>query len=189
MNFVRTTILVGILLLATNLFATNFDVVPKVRSLEAGYRYMANSSLSMSSLGWGAQFDVMWQVSGFEKKRPSFISIPMGFSQFPEVTGSNDPNTSILYYGWTIKHNLARDKKWIPVLSYNLLMNQVWQKGTEGRVMGHETRFDFSYEYHPDNKKLYYYLKLEYSHMTFPALGQEKSDKMDAVSLKLGMGF
>lgn len=169
--------------------AQDFDVVPKVKSLEGGYRYIGHTGMNIQPAGWGVQGDVMWQVSGFKGKRPSFISIPMGFSQFN--TGGSDTavNGSALYYGWTIKHNLARDKKWIPVLSYNLLMNQLWLKGSEGRVMGHETRFDFAYEYHPGKSSLYYFVKLEYSHISFPAIGKPGSDKLDVFSVKFGVGF
>lgn len=171
------------------LMAQDFNVVPKLKSLEAGYRYIGNTSLDIHPGGWTSQLDVAWQVSGFKEKRPSYISIPLGFGQFTSFGDDSLANATMLHYGWTIKHYLARDKKFIPFLNYSLLLNQLWLKGTVGHVIGHETRFDFGYEIHPENKKYFYLVKLEYSHLTFPALEQKKSDKLDVVSLKIGMGF
>ena len=182
-----------ILLLAStisiSLFSQSFNVVPKVKSFELGTSLNMHSTYNIKPVGPNAQFDMAWQVSGFGGKAKAYISVPLGYCSYSIGGPDSAGNASLLYYGWTIRHNLSRDKAWIPFLSYSLLLDQLWLSGFEGHVIGHETRFDYGYDYKPADSKITYLFKIEYSHRTYPALGNKHSNMMDLAAFKLGIRF
>lgn len=164
------------------------DRVPKEYSFEIGTRYVfANSFENQAEWGYTALFDYAWQLSGFNKKSASFISVPLGYTVLMPAT-ENDSRVSILSYGWTVRHEIGRDKKWIPFLGYALLLNQLREQGTEGTVFGHQTKFDLGLHLNTSGR-LNYYTKLEYSFTRYPALGKDKSDQMHAAEIKIGVQF
>lgn len=185
---ILTTLLLAFLI-NTLSFSQEFEVVPKVGAIEAGIRFIPHSSFGIKPIGWNVQADMAWQVSGFKEKAAAFISVPLGFGKFNGGGADTSLNATTLHYGWTIRHNLARDKKFIPFVGYSLLLNQLWLKGTEGHTIGHETRFDFGFDIHPEKIKLVYMIKIEYSHITYPSLGKENSDRIEIFSLKSGIRF
>jgi hypothetical protein len=176
-------------LLFTTINAQNFEVVPKVPSIEAGYRIMPHTTYPLHISGPTVQIDMAWQVKGFIERSAAYISVPLGYTLFNSLGNDSTVNGSILHYGFTIRHDLSRKKKWTPFLSYSLLLNQLWIHGATGHVIGHETRFDFGYDYKPGAKKFSIILKIEYSHLTFPALGKKKSDMCEVFALKTGIRF
>lgn len=86
-------------------------------------------------------FDYAWRLIGFEKKIGAYISVLLGYTILKGIGG--DPKVSILSYGWTFRHNLARDRKWIPFIGYGLLLNNLREDGLDGSIYGHQTRFEF----------------------------------------------
>ena len=176
-------------LLVFSASSQDFNVVPKIKSFETGIRYIPHSSYDITPTGWNAQFEVAWQVSGFKTTRNAYISVPLGFGTFFGGGENGNPEAKMLHYGWSIIHNISKEKKSIPFVSYSLLLNQLWLEGMEGHTIGHETRFDFGYNIRPDNKKVSYIFKIEYSHMTFPSLLKEKSDRIEVFSFKTGIRF
>jgi hypothetical protein len=162
------------------------DRVPKEYSLELGSRYVFSSDFEgHPAIGYTVLLDYAWQLSGFNKKSKSFISVPLGYTMF---MGDSEEtvNVSILSYGWTVRHEIGRDKKWIPFLGYALLLNQLRESGTKGTVFGHQTKFDLGVNFNTNNR-LAYFAKFEYGFTRYPALGKEKSDQVHAFELKFGI--
>lgn len=164
------------------------DKVPKQYSLEIGSRYVSSSTFeNNATIGYTALFDYAWQLSGFTRKNASFISVPLGYTVLMPETDA-DERMSILSYGWTVRHEIGRDKKWIPFVGYALLFNQLRISGTEGTVFGHQTKFDLGLNLNTKSK-VDYFAKVEYSFTRYPSLGQAKSDRMHAFEFKLGLRF
>ena len=162
------------------------DRVPHEYSLELGSRYVFSSGFEgHPSLGYTVLLDYAWQLSGFETKSKSFISVPLGYTMFLKKT-DEEVSVSVLSYGWTVRHEIGRDKKWIPFLGYALLLNQLREFGNEGTVFGHQTKFDMGVNFNTGHK-LDYFAKIEYSFTRYPALGKAKSDQVHAVEFKLGL--
>lgn len=167
--------------------AQSFEKVPKLKTFEAGYRYnYSNSYSDLSANGLTIAFDYAWQLSGFGKKKAAYISVPLGYTYFP--SDGSGKNASLIYYGWTVRHNLAKDKKFIPYLGYNLLLNQLKFKGVSGRDIGHETRFEFGYNIHLKEKQEWV-IKLEYGMTFIPSFNQTKSQSIKYFGLKTGFRF
>jgi len=168
-------------------YAQENERVPKVKTFETGYRYMYTSTYSgLPKNAMAIAFDYAWQLSGFGGKAASFISVPFGYTYF--IPASGESNASLIYYGWTVKHNLTKDKKFVPFLGYMLLLNQLKFKGVEGRDIGHETRFEFGYDIHLKGK-MSLLVKLEYGMTFIPGFNKEKSDGFKNIGLKTGIRF
>ena len=164
------------------------DVVPKEYSLELGYRYISSSKFeNQASMGQTILFDYAWQLSGFNRKNASYISVPLGYTML-RPDSENDSKVSILSYGWTVRHEIGRDKKVIPFFGYALLLNQLRQKDLEGSIFGHQTKFDFGINLH-NSGKTRYFTKLEYSYTRFPRWGFDSSYSMHTWELKVGARF
>lgn len=164
------------------------DRVPKQYSLEAGYRYVVSSEFeNQAPQGYTAIFDYAWQLSGFDKKKASYITVPIGYTVMPGATPS-DSRVSIVSYGWTVRHELAKDKNIIPFLGYALLLNQYHESNYPGRVFGHQTRFAFGANFMQFGK-LIPYTKLEYSMTNYPIWGEDGSRRYNFISLKLGIRY
>jgi hypothetical protein len=189
-DYMLKIFLFTVLLIPISLFAQldKKDRVPKQMSLEMGMRYVFASSFENKvDMGYTLLFDYAWQLSGFERKNASYLSVPLGYTiLFP--AGEEDKRVSILSYGWTVRHELARDKKWIPFIGYALLLNQWRESSVEGSVFGHQTRFDAGINLNTKTR-LIYFAKIEYSFTRYPALGQEKSNQIHVGELKIGLKF
>ena len=160
--------------------------VPKVKSFEIGYRSITQSDYAINNGGYTFLFDYAWQLSGFHgSKKKSFISVPLGLT-FMNL--GDEANARILSYGWTVKHDLKIDKKRIPFVGYGLLLNQLSIEGVEGKVMGHQTRFDFGYDF---IKREHFnpFVKLEYSMTRYYQLAESEGKKVSFWELKTGFRF
>ncbi|MDD4490453.1 MAG: outer membrane beta-barrel protein [Paludibacter sp.] len=181
------------LLITSTLISTHaqtFKKVPKQYSLEIGPRNLfSHRNITLNnSLGFGGLFDYAWQLSGFDgKKNKSFISVPMGYTVLP----GNDASTeriSMLNYGWTVRHELSRNKKITPFVGYGLFLNDLKIKGTEGSVFGHQTEFDFGLNFNT-RTRLKYFVKLQYSYTSYPQFNEPQRIKLHYADLRLGVRF
>lgn len=183
---IATILLLFTFFVAHSQQAKTFDVVPKSYSFEVGTRYnFQNSFGDIPEIGYSALFDYAWQLSGFLKKMPSSISVPLGYTYFP-ATNSNISDFSLLSYGWTVKHQLVRDKKVIPYLGYSLLLNQMKIFGETGSVMGHKTGMGFGLIFNT-SPMLKPYLRFEYSLTRFAMFGNKGGERLQGVELCLGL--
>lgn len=163
--------------------------VPKQKSLEVGYRYVINDNFPNTALnGVSLMFDYAWQVSGLNKRKAVYITIPIGYTYTLAKDRNNNVDMRVLSYGWTIRHELAKNKKVMPFLGYGLLLNQLAFNGTDGGVMGHQTQFEFGCNFR-NLKKLKYYAKVEYSYSSFARLGEKKRTFMHSFDFKTGIRF
>lgn len=168
--------------------AQKMDRVPKQYSLEAGYRYVVSSEFTnQATQGYTAVFDYAWQLSGFDKKKASYITVPIGYTVLP-ADGDGHSTVHILSYGWTVRHELAKDKALIPYLGYALLLNQYSEKNYPGKVFGHQTRFTFGANLMTWGN-LIPFAKIEYSMTNYPIWGEEGSRRYNFIGVKLGLRF
>ncbi len=164
----------------------SFEKVSKQYSLIAGYSNISKSTVKNIAIsGYTIEFDYSWKLSGYNKKKSTFITVPIGFSSH---NSKSLRNVNLLYYGWIVRHNLAKDKIWIPYLAYSLLLNQVWYQNTAGNDMGHQTRFTFGFDRRLNDFSALT-IALNYSFIRFPGLGQNKSEKFTTISLVAGYRF
>lgn len=189
----NTCLIFTFILMSSVLFPTQaqkFKKVPKQYSFEIGPRYLfSHSNITLNnSMGFGGLFDYAWQLSGFDgTKNASFISVPMGYTILP----GNDAATeriSMLNYGWTVRHELARNKKMIPYVGYGLFLNDLKIKGTEGSVFGHQTEFDFGLNFNTSTR-LIYFVKLQYSYTSYPRFNEPERIKLHYADIRLGVRF
>jgi len=164
------------------------DAVPKQYSFELGYRYIASNNFdNQTNFGVTYMFDYAWQLSGFTKKSASYISVPLGYTMLYPA-GENDKKMSVLSYGWTVRHELSKDRKVIPFFGYSLLLNQLRIKETDGTIFGHQTKFDGGININTSGR-LKYFTKIEYSFTRYPSLNKDKSNTIHAFELKCGVRF
>ncbi len=189
----NTCLIFTFILISSVLFPTQsqtFKKVPKQYSLEIGPRNLfSHRNITLNNTnGFGALFDYAWQLSGFDgTKNASFISVPMGYTILP----GNDAATeriSMLNYGWTVRHELARNKKITPFVGYGLFLNDLKIKGTEGSVFGHQTEFDFGLNFNT-RTRLKYFVKLQYSYTSYPRFNEPERIKLHYADLRLGVRF
>lgn len=164
--------------------------VPKEYSFEAGYRRVFSQSnvTNSASSGYGVLFDYAWQLSGFDGSKPaSFISVPMGYT----VLMPDNPaqvRTSMLNYGWTVRHELKKAARWMPFVGYGLLLNTLRFDGTEGSIFGHQTQFEFGYNYQT-SARLQYFAKIQYSYTSYPQLNEPERIKYHYADVRVGVRF
>lgn len=181
------------------LFTINIDVAaqqqllkkaPKQYSFEFGYRNLfAHSNITMNNThGYGALFDYAWQLSGFDRtKNASYISVPMGYTiLLPDDELSK--RISMLNYGWTVRHELMRNKKIIPFVGYGLLLNNLRVDEREGSVFGHQTQFDLGLNFNTDTR-LIYFAKIQYSYTSYPRFDEPERIRMHYADLRVGVRF
>jgi hypothetical protein len=180
------TLLVTILLLSgISVVNAQMEKVPKQYSVETGYIYTFDNGFENSgSNGGHLLLDYAWQLSGFHKKKAAYITVPLGYSWL--IGQGDEKDLRILSYGWTVRHELARDKDMIPFIGYGLLLNQLRQEGTEGSIFGHQTQFEFGFNYNKP-QRVKPFIKLEYSMIRFPQFGSDQSYRMNHLALKLGV--
>ncbi len=160
--------------------------VPKQYSLDLGYRYLTkNTFANGANHGSSFMFDYAWQLSGLNGSRAAFISVPLGYAMYHE---EGKDAISVLSYGWTVRHELGKKKKWIPFLGYGLLLNQLRQEGIDGSVFGHQTQFDFGYNYYGSYPWVPF-IRLNYSLTRLPRFGDTASDRFNGIELKVGVRF
>lgn len=163
---------------------------PKQYSFEFGYRNLfAHSNITMNNThGYGALFDYAWQLSGFDgTKNASYISVPMGYT----ILLPNDElskRISMLNYGWTVRHELTRNKKIIPFVGYGLLLNNLRVDEREGSVFGHQTQFDLGINFNTNNR-LIYFAKIQYSYTSYPRFDEPERIRMHYADLRVGIRF
>ncbi len=165
---------------------SSFEKVAKQYSLLVGYSDISKSTVDdIATSGYTIEFDYSWKLSGYNKKKSTYITFPIGYRSHHSQTLQN---VNILYYGWIVRHNLRKDKIWMPYLSYSLLLNQVWYQNTYGNDMGHQTRFSFGFDRRLNDFSALT-LAINYSLIRFPGLGQNKSEKFTTISLVAGYRF
>ncbi len=157
--------------------------VPKQFGLEFGGAYIHHNEISDQSVaGTTVMFDYSWQLSGLDGTRAkAFISVPIGYTYF-----SQNPRISILSYGWTIRHEILKNKPVIPFLGYGLLLNQLSYELDKGKRFGHQTRFDVGAEW-LQNKRIHLFTKAEWSMSRFPDRDASESDWIYRVEFKVGV--
>jgi hypothetical protein len=163
---------------------------PKQYSFEIGYRNIFSQSnfLNKTTHGYGMLFDYAWQLSGFDgTKNKSFISVPMGYS-IMSADNSSSNNIHMLNYGWTVRHELLRDKKAIPFIGYGLLINNMRQTGIEGSLFGHQTQFDLGVNF-KTKTRMQYFAKIEYSYTSYPQFNEPERIRLHFADLRIGMRF
>ncbi|MCF6241513.1 MAG: hypothetical protein L3J74_09240 [Bacteroidales bacterium] len=165
---------------------TLMEKSPKQYSFTLGYRNTISSSfVNNASNGYNLEAEIAWKVSGFHKKSAVYFGVPLGYNYSIPNT-ENDFYSTTLFYGWIVRHEIGRNKKYTPFLGYGLLLNQLRIDGTEGSVFGHQTRFEFGVNRHLKNKT-YIFAKIEYSYARFPSLGNSSSNKTQFIGFKLGL--
>lgn len=166
--------------------ASIFEKVTKQYSLQAGYSNILKSTVNdIATSGYAIEFDYSWKLSGYNKKKSSYITVPIGFRSY---SSGSLLNSNILFYGWIVRHNLRKNKNWVPYLSYSLLLNQIWYQDIQGNDMGHQTRFTFGFDRRINNISALTF-SLNYSLIRFPGLGQNRSEKFSTISLVAGYRF
>ncbi|GAB1417229.1 hypothetical protein MASR2M117_26350 [Paludibacter sp.] len=162
---------------------------PNQYSLEMGYRnlFYHTDNITMNNMhGYGALLDYAWQLGGLDgTKNASFISVPIGYTVLPGGDSSTK-QISMLNYGWTVRHELSRNKKFIPFVGYGLLLNNLRIQDTPGSVFGHQTEFDFGYNI-KTNSRLSYFIKLQYSYTSYPKLDDSQRIKFHFADLRFGV--
>lgn len=163
---------------------------PKQYSFEVGYRNLFSQSkfTNQSTHGYGMLFDYAWQLSGFDgTKNKSFISVPLGYTVLmPDDTFSK--SVHMLNYGWTVRHELGRNKPVIPFIGYGLLLNNMRITDTEGSLFGHQTQFDFGLNF-KTNSRISYYTKIEYSYTSYPQFNEPERIRLHYFDLRIGARF
>lgn len=174
------------LAIGIQLSAQSLTKAPKNYAIELGYRHIPSTTFNIKTQGITVLFDYAWQLSGFNDKPASFISVPLGYTYL--FQGNSINTARILSYGWTVKHHLTSDRKAIPYIGYGLLLNQLRMSHLDGSIFGHQTRFDFGYLI-KINERIRFFTKLEYSYTRYPRLGERSSDNIHAADLKLGLNW
>jgi len=170
-----------LVLLSLTTLIYSYERVPKQYSLEFGGVYNhKNMATNLESKGITTLFDYAWQLSGLDGSKPkSFITVPMGYTYFL------NEDLRILSYGWTVRHDLFKDKKFIPFMGYGLLLNQLSSELHKGSRFGHQTRFDIGCDW-VIKPKVHLFSKAEWSMTRFPDI-TGGSDWIYRVALKLGI--
>jgi hypothetical protein len=92
-------------------------------------------------------------------------------------------------YGFTYKHFWPADwgslGLWEPYLSYSILLNQVFVSGTDGREVGHNSRFALGSDLRlAPGHRLYFEAVLDIS--DYPSLGRRESVALNTVGAYAG---
>lgn len=185
----RILVLLGLMIVSWNLSAQENQMrkVPKQMSFEAGYRYITGTEFPNSAThGYTVLFDYGWQLSGLNGTRSGYITVPLGITQmYPDSDSSSA--VRIISYGWTTRHELKpKSKGWVPYVGYALMLNNYSEKGTEGRIFGHQTRFSLGLN-HYNSSRFDPYVQVDYSMTNYPEWGKKGSRKHNFLELKFGV--
>jgi len=169
--------------------------VPTQISLEFGYRNLfsvidksSNPFNNSTTNGYGFLLDYAWKLSGLNGKKPAvFITVPIGYTiMMPDNSSSR--RISLLNYGWTVRHELAKNKVIVPFLGYGLLLNTLNIDGTPGSVMGHQTQFEGGVNLNTKTR-LKYFAKIQYSYTSYPKLGIKERIHFQFLDVRFGVRF
>jgi hypothetical protein len=164
--------------------------VPKQYSFEFGNRYMFSTKRLDANVqhGFGMLFDYAWKLSGLNGSRPAvYLSVPLGYTHMFAADDSTK-GMGMLCYGWTVRHELTKNKKVTPYVGYGLMLNKIRIYEIEGSVMGHQTQFEAGVNYKP-GKRLNYFAKIQYSYSSFPQLGNPKKIVTHFGDFRIGLRF
>lgn len=181
-----------IFLISFQLMAQDSSLVkaPKQYSFEFGYRNLFGQSniTNNATHGYGMLFDYAWQLSGFNgKKNKSFISVPMGYTVLM-ADDAISKSIHMLNYGWTVRHELARNKPLIPFVGYGLLLNNMRITDTEGSLFGHQTQFDLGVNF-KTTKRFTYFAKIEYSYTSYPRFNEPERIRLHYADVRIGVRY
>ncbi len=160
--------------------------VPKKLSFDIGIQnlYKVNNLDSVARFGYSATFDYAYQLSGFTGKRATYLTIPIGYSYLPSANAS-EKTITMLRYGWTVRHEMSVGKKITPFLGYSLLLTQLKKAGIAGGIMGHQTKFEFGFDFNQFGRNKPY-IKVEYNYTRFPRWNEKKSYHFQLWEVKVG---
>lgn len=164
--------------------------VPKQYSFEFGNRYMfsAKRITADEKHGFGMLFDYAYQLSGLDGSKPKiYLTIPLGYTHMFS-TNDTTKGMGMFCYGWTVRHELSKNKKVMPFVGYGLILNRIRIYETEGSVMGHQTQFEAGVNYKPA-KRLQYFAKIQYSYASYPQLGEPKKIITHFGDFRIGLRF
>lgn len=186
-------------LYTSSVFAQKDSTISKVPtqiSLELGYRNifsvidrsLINPYVNSASNGYGFLLDYAWKLSGLNgKKTAVFITVPIGYTiMMPD--NSSSKRISMLNYGWTVRHELAKNKAIVPFLGYGLLLNTLKIDGILGSVMGHQTQFEFGANLNTKTR-LKYFAKVQYSYTSYPKLEIKERMHFQFLDFRVGVRF
>jgi hypothetical protein len=179
-----------LLLLTTLVLNAQISKVPKQYSFEMGYRnhFSTINYPNEAMHGYGFLLDYAWQLSGLDGTKPKvFLSVPMGYTIVMPVDDLNK-KMSMLNYGWTVRHELKKKGDIMPFVGYGLFLNNMKFNGTSGSVTGHQTQFEFGYNFHIKTR-LQYFAKIQYSYSSYPQLGSKERIHMQYADLRVGLRF
>ncbi len=165
---------------------SSFEKVSKQYSLVLSLADNTKSTYdNISKIGFGIELDYAWKLSGYNKKKNVYFSIPIGYQQF---ISAQTKDLKVLFYGWSVRHELRKNRKWTPFLSYSLLLNQTWFDKIKGSNMGHQTRFSIGLNRRIKDKLLFTII-INYSFIRIPSLNNEKADRINRISIGSGFRF
>lgn len=176
--------------ISVNSFSRTHFKIPKQYSIEAGYRNLFGSAniTNKNTHGYGALFDYAWQLSGFDQeKAASFISVPLGYTVLLPDDGTSE-TMYMLNYGWTVRHELKKKSNIMPFVAYGLLLNNMRLQETEGSVFGHQTQFEFGFNFNTKTR-LKYFAKIQYSYTSYPRFHEPERIRLHFVDLRAGIRF
>lgn len=186
--------LLFVAVLTLNIFAQtetkHLVKVPKQYSFEFGNRYMFSTKRLDANVqhGFGMLFDYGWKLSGLDGSKPAvYLTVPLGYTHMFAADDSTK-GMGMLCYGWTVRHELTKNKKVTPFVGYGLLLNKIRIYEIEGSVMGHQTQFEAGVNYKPA-KRLQYFAKIQYSYSSFPQLGEPKKIVTHFGDFRIGLRF
>ncbi|UCH15629.1 MAG: hypothetical protein JSV22_06615 [Bacteroidales bacterium] len=159
----------------------------KQYSLEAGYNHIIYSGFDYEATsGVSALLDYAWNLSGPNQKKNVYLSVPLGYTYLFADDKFNGRNIKILTYGWTVRHELRKDKVIIPFIGYALLLNQLSIDEIDGSIFGHHTKFETGINM-IKTSKIQFLIKIEYSLTRYPSLGSKNSNWMHSFGIKTGI--
>jgi len=139
-----------------------------------------------ASDGYSIYADYAWQFPHKPGKiATSYFAVPIEFtSMFPN--SSSYKSSSSWAYGWALRHEYNFGKTFNPFFGYGLLLNRLAISGTDGEIIGHNTRFDIGLNLNI-RKRVLPYVKLQYSYTGYPQLNSSRSYHVQSVLLSAGV--
>ncbi len=161
--------------------------VSKDRTFSLSSSYIANNDFeNLAQLGFGGSFEFSYKLSGYQKKSPVYLMIPLEYNYFPGT--ASEASINILAYGWSLRHHFGKNKPVVPFVDYSLLLTQLREASIEGYIIGHQTRFGFGLNFGNESEKKYLsFVKLEYGYHNLPERGEKKTKHMHTINFRFGL--
>ena len=156
----------------------------KTFSLSTTYIFR-NDFDNLASGGIGGSFEFSYKISGYHKKSPVYLMVPLEYNYYPGTDELKAIN--ILSYGWSLRHHLGRGKKIVPFVDYSLMLSQLRIEETAGYLIGHQTRFGAGINIKPERDRLRGFLKLEYGYHNYPEFGVEETKHLHTFVIRAGI--